>query len=194
MLSGMKTLNSILLAACALGALPGLAAAQEAAQLMDKIAGVYKHRFMNAAYSPGAPSGSGDPYQSENVIEIVPFDATHIYVRAELEFYNGHQCGISGMAGFENGKFVYHDPEPPIAGHVACVLRVGVDKGKLTLSDRDGPDGESSCWTHCGARGSLTYDIGLDKRRPIRYMDRLKASRQYKQAVDELRQTEPPAR
>lgn len=188
MLSTMKILKHILLACCALGSLPSLAGAQEAQQLMEKMAGVYKHRFMNGAVVPGK---ADEPYQSEDVIEIVPFDANHMYVRADLEFYNGHQCQISGMARFENGKFVYRDPEQPLPGHAPCVLRVGIDKDKLALTDRDGPQGESSCWTHCGARGSLSYDIGMDKRRTIRYMDRLKASRQYLQAIDEMRKTEP---
>jgi hypothetical protein len=115
----------------------------------------------------------------------VPYDADHIYVRADLDFYNGHQCQIYGLAGFEGGKFVYRDPEPPLEKHAPCVLKVGIEKDKLTLTDRDATTGESSCWTHCGARGDLTYDIGMDKRRDIRYMERLKASRQYKQAVEE---------
>lgn len=188
MLSTMKILKHILLACVALGAVPAVACAQEAHTLMEKMAGVYKHRFMSGVVVPGK---ADEPYQAENVIEIVPVDANHIYVRADLEFYNGHQCQITGMARFENGKFVYHDPEQPLPGHAPCVLRVGIEKDKLALTDRDGPQGESSCWTHCGARGSLTYEIGMDKRRNIRYMERLRASRQFKQAIDEMRKTEP---
>jgi hypothetical protein len=179
----MKTLNRILFACCAMGAALGMAAADDGAQqLMNKMAGVYKHRFTSGYVVPGK---ADEFYEVEDVIEIVPYDADHIYVRADLNFYNGHTCQIYGLARFESGKFVYHDPEPPLPGHAPCVLRVGVEKGKLTLSDRDGAAGESSCWTHCGVRGSLTHDIGMDKRRDIRYMARLKASRQYKQAVDE---------
>ena len=40
-----------------------------------------------------------------------------------------------------------------------------------------------------GARGSLDYSIGMDKRRTIRYLDRLRASREYKRAVDDLHMT-----
>jgi hypothetical protein len=183
MLAVMKTLNHILLACCAMGAAIGLAAADDGAQqLMNRMAGVYKHRFMSGVVVPGKPD---EPYQAEDVIEIVPVDADHMYVRADLNFYNGHQCQISGMARFESGRFVYRDPEPPLEKHAPCVLKVGIEKDKLTLSDRDDATGESSCWTHCGARGSLSYDIAMAKRRDIRYIDRLKASRQYKQAVDE---------
>jgi hypothetical protein len=31
----------------------------------------------------------------------------------------------------------------------------------------------------------------MDKRRPIRYLDRLKASREYGRAIDDLHRTEP---
>ena len=44
---------------------------------------------------------------------------------------------------------------------------------------------------YCGVRGGLEYSIGLDKRRPIRYRDRLKASRQYRKAIEDLHATEP---
>jgi hypothetical protein len=33
----------------------------------------------------------------------------------------------------------------------------------------------------------------MDKRRPIRYLDRLKASREYRKAIDDLHRTEPRA-
>jgi hypothetical protein len=186
----MKILNSILLAMCAAGALPGIANAQQAQALMAKMAGVYKERFMSATITPGRQPGEADePYQAENVIEIVPYDADHLYVRAHLEFYNGHSCDISGMARHEGKVFVYHDPEPPLAGDAPCALRVGIDRDRLILTDRDGPDGVASCPAYCGVRGSLSYNIGMDKRRAIRYLDRLKASRQYAKAIDDLRKT-----
>lgn len=183
----MKTLNAIVFALCATGAMPAVAQAQEAQQLMDAIAGVYKHRFMSATITPGKNSGEADvPYQAEDVIEIVPYDADHVYVRVHLDFYNGHDCTIWGMARYERGEFVYQGQEPPLEGHQQCTLRVGVDKDKLRLTDRDGEHGVSTCTAYCGVRGSLTYDIGMGQQRAIRYMERLKASRQYRQAIEEL--------
>nr|WP_143029055.1 hypothetical protein [Massilia sp. PDC64] len=178
-----KILVPLLAALCAC-----TASAQEPAQLMQKIAGVYKHRFMSATITPGKAPGEADvPYQAEDVIEIVPYDADHVYVRAHLDFYNGHTCDIAGMARHEQGAFVYRDTlSLAVAAYPPCTLKVSVEHDKLTLTDRATPDAVSSCRAYCGVRGSLNYSIDMDKRRPIRYLDRLKASREYKQAVDDL--------
>jgi hypothetical protein len=42
-------------------------------------------------------------------------------------------------------------------------------------------------------RGSLDYSTGMDQRRAVRYLDRLRAAREYRQAIDDLRRTEPQA-
>lgn len=172
-------LAGLALAGAAIASVPAL----PAQQLMQQIAGVYKHRFMSAAIVPGQ---ADEPYQAEDVIEIVPYDDEHVYVRVHLDFYNGHTCGIYGMARYEDGGFVHRASDSPPPGEQSCTLRIGVEKGKLTLTDRPRPDASRTCSDYCGARGSLEYEIGMDKRRPIRYLERLKASRQYKEAQDEL--------
>lgn len=182
-----RILVPLLAALCACAA-----SAQEPAQLMRKMAGVYKERFMSATITPGKAPGEADtPYQAENIVEIVPYDADHVYVRAHLDFYNGHVCDIAGMGRYEHGAFVYHDPERLLPDEPPCAFKVGIEGGKLALTDRATPDAISTCRAYCGARGSLNYDIGMDKRRPIRYLDRLKASRQYRKAIDDLGKTEP---
>ncbi|GAB2870274.1 hypothetical protein GCM10027277_44450 [Pseudoduganella ginsengisoli] len=172
----------------------GAALAAETApeQAMKEMAGVYKHRFRNGIITPGkAPMEADTPYESEDIVEIVPYDATHIYVRAELQFYNGHSCSISGMAGYEQGRFVYHDPEKAYDGGPPCTLAVASSKDGITLTDRLTPDGGATCRSYCGARGSLSdYTIAGSKRRPIRYMDRLQKSREYQKAVDDLQRYE----
>lgn len=187
----MKRMNIVLLGLCVLCA--GAHArepALDAQALMQQMAGVYKERFKSAYIVPGKPDQG---YETEDVVEIVPFDADHLYVRTHLEFYNGHTCDMVGMARYEDGRFVYHDPAPPLGSDPPCVFRVGVENGRLVLTDRDQPDGVSSCRAYCGLRGSLNYTIGLEKRRPIRYMARLKASREYARAVDDMRKTGPQA-
>jgi hypothetical protein len=167
---------------------PAVAGNVPPAEAMKQMEGVYKHRFKNGIITPGkAPMEADEPYESEDIVEIVPHDATHVYVRAELQFYNGHSCSVAGMAGFENGKFVYHDPEPPIASEPACVLTLVQNKDTVTLTDRLAPEGAATCSMHCGARGSLSnYVMPKSTRRPIRYLKRLVASREYKKAVEDL--------
>lgn len=180
----MKRLSLALLC-LALGA--RALAADDAGALMQRMAGVYKHRFTSAAITPGKAPGEADvPYQAEDVIEIVPYDADHVYIRAHLDFYNGHSCDIAGIGRFEHGAFVYHDPERLLPQDPPCVFKAGIEGGKLVLTDRATPDAEASCRAHCGVRGNLDYEIGMDKRRAIRYMERLKGSREYAKAVEDL--------
>jgi len=178
-------LSAAILAGAAIAALP----ATPALQAMERIAGVYKHRFMSAVIVPG--TDKDESYQAEEVIEIVPYDSEHVYVRVHLDFYNGHSCGIYGMARFEDGAFVYRSAMPPVEGNPACTLKIEEKNGELTLTDRPFPDSGRTCEAYCGARGSLNYEIGMDKRRSIRYLERLNASRQYQEAIGELLRTIP---
>lgn len=175
--------RALLVALCAVPVL-----AHAAADPIAEIEGVYKHRFRNAMITPGKQPGEADVgYDSEDVVEIVRYDDSHIYVRARIEFYNGHSCGISGIAGREGNAFVFHDPEPALAGGPQCTLEVSSVGGKLILTDRVPAGAGSTCREYCGFRGSLgDFSIPLSKRRPIRYMDRLKSSRHYLDAIKNL--------
>lgn len=158
--------------------LSALAADSPSSKLIGEIEGVYKHRFTNFEYNS---SGPDIPYQTEDVVEIVRHDDTSIYVRAELHFYNGHDCSIAGIARYDGQKFIYHAKPPEYHSDEHCVLQVSADDKKLRLTDGDG-----SCHAYCGARGSLNnYAIDRAKKRPIRYMERLKASHEYQHAVFE---------
>ena len=183
----MKTF--LLLMACAFNAFAADASLPPSAK---DIEGVYKHRFMNGIITPGkAPMEADTPYESEDIVEIVPYDDSHIYVRAELQFYNGHTCSISGLAGREGRGYVFHDPETVAAGEQPCTLTVMPSRDTLTLTDRLGADGASTCRMHCGARGTLSnYTIPMKARRPIRYLDRLKRSNEYQKAIADLKQYE----
>jgi hypothetical protein len=167
----MKTLP--LLAALLL--LPVAAKAQQPPDL-DAAAGVYKHRFANADVQ-------GDKYTSEDVFELVRLSPKTAYFRIHGEFYNGHECNISGIADLMPDALTYFGPLD--YDKTPCVLKfTAVAKG-LRLEDVGG-----ACRTmDCGERGG--FDSGADvsypfaARRPIRYMPRLLASREYKQAVAE---------
>lgn len=149
---------------------------------MQALAGVYKHRFRNAL-------ASGEAYDSEDIIELVPHSATHLYVRIELAFYNGHSCSLSGMARQQGQRFVYTEPADR-PGDAPCQLTLWREGGQLKLSD-----GEGSCSAHCGARGSLRrYEIPMSRQRPIRYLPRLLASPEYRSAAEALQVTPPRGR
>ena len=167
----MKVSTRLALVLAAAG-VPLIAAA--AVWLPESFAGVYKDRFENGLVS-------GETYQSEDILEIVPTGPDAAYVRTSLEFYNGHQCSLSGIAHTEGADLVYREPAAKQIGDTRCVLHVARKGADVVLSDEDG-----SCKVYCGARGSLSGDsFRASSRRPIRYMVRLKASRQFREAVAE---------
>jgi len=157
------------------------AAALTAAPIaIDGVIGVYKYRFDNGL-------ADGTAYKSENVLEIVEVSTRQAYVRAHLEFFNGHICDISGAAQLENGALVYRPHEN--LGHDKCELTLQRKGDKIVFGDKN-----FACKTmYCGARGSFNGEsFSLSSRRPIRYMPRLLASSQYAAAMHELGLAGPP--
>ena len=150
-----------------------MAIAAAPASPVTSLAGRYSKHFQNGMVD-------GSKFWSDDVVEIVPIDATHAYFRADLAFYNGHSCGITGVAKAVGSKLVYSEKQPMYDGGPTCRLTISA-KGKALLLD----DGDSSCQGYCGARGSLSnYDfIPFSSKRPISYMPRLKGSSQYKDAI-----------
>ena len=138
------------------------------------LVGRYSKHFQNGLVD-------GSKFWSDDVVEIVPVDATHAYFRADLAFYNGHSCSIAGIAKTVGNKLVYREKRPMYDGGPTCRLTI-TTKGKSLLLD----DGDGACQTYCGARGTLSgFDsIPLSSKRPISYMARLKGSSQYKDAID----------
>src|SRR5436190_18737451 len=75
----------------------------------DQLAGVYKRSFANGTVD-------GDKYTSEDVLEIVPVGPRTAYVRARLQFYNGHSCSMYGIARAEGPRLVYRPHEAAYDG------------------------------------------------------------------------------
>lgn len=140
---------------------------------VSTLAGRYSKHFQNGLVD-------GSKYQSDNVVEIVPVDATHAYFRASLQFFNGHSCDISGVAKAVGNKLVYAEKQPAYEGGDTCRLTISAS-GKSLLLD----DGEGTCRTYCGARGTLSdfRFIPIASKRRITYMARLKASDEYQGAI-----------
>ncbi|MGI3776865.1 MAG: hypothetical protein ACRYGC_06170 [Janthinobacterium lividum] len=157
------------LAAVALAASAGAVRCEDAAQALS---GRYGEHFANGDVD-------GRAYDSDDVVEIVPVGQGAAYLRIELAFFNGHTCSLSGIGAADGGRIVYEDAEPDMPGAPPCVLTVSRDGATLLVDDADG-----SCKAHCGVRGSLSnVTLPFASRRPIRYMARLKASREYADAL-----------
>lgn len=169
-------------------AAPAATAAPSTAAVMKEIAGVYKERFMNGIIAPGKQAGEQDTfYQAKNILEIVRHDDAHIYFRIRLYYYNGHTCSLYGMARHEGDSFVFRSPEDALDGGERCTLSITQSGDAITLNDRVSPTSGATCKSECGARGSLSnISMPMKARRPIRYMERILNSRQYKHAVEQL--------
>lgn len=154
------------------------AVAGSAASFLDTIAGVYRFRFQNSFVRP-----EDGTYQSEDVLEVVPLDERAAYVRVTLEFFNGHSGGIYGVATVQGRTLVYDDGR---AGPDHCVIRfVWEDRDVVTKADYDLTPG---CSGYHGARGSLDgARFARASRRQIRYLARLKASKEFLEATEKYR-------
>jgi hypothetical protein len=150
------------------------ASPSEPAEFLARVAGVYKSQFQNGNID-------GDKYQSEDVLEVVPVDEHSAYVRMDLEFFNGHSGMIYGIATYGNNSLIYDNHKP---GDERCIVEyIWTSDKVVTKADYEKTPG---CTTYHGARGSLDHaEFLLKKKQTIRYMQRLKDSRQFKEAMDE---------
>ncbi len=163
--------------AVALMAVFCLGAAAPASSPVSQLAGRYSLHFLNGMMD-------GTRYWADNVVEIVPIDAGHAFTRLSFEFANGHQCALSGVATAEGKALVYHEPASGVA-EGKCHLRLTHDGAKLGIDDDGG-----SCSMYCGARGTLSgISLPWKSKRAITYLPRLKASREYADAVAQWRKT-----
>ncbi|KIL98094.1 hypothetical protein CCC_01155 [Paramagnetospirillum magnetotacticum MS-1] len=162
----MRVLPAVI--AVLLTALPAMAQNLD----IDSLAGVYKHKFQNG-------SVDGDKYVSEDIMEIVKLAPDRAYLRLALNFFNGHSCSFWGVVHVAGDSLVHRSNGRSGEG---CELSLRSRDGKLILDDKDG-----HCRAYgCGARGTFTgTSFPLTSRRDIRYLDRLKASSQFKEALDE---------
>lgn len=169
----------------ALMALVGVAAGAGTATAVDPVqvlAGRYSWHFQNGDIS-------GATYASDDVAEVVPVDATHAYVRFDLAFFNGHSCTLAGIAARQGDALVYRGlPDDSFGNGRPCRLTIRRVGAKLTWDDA------GTCKGHCGERGSFSHgDMAWSSKRPIRYLAKLKGSKEYRDALIEWR-TGKPAR
>ena len=92
----------------------------------------------------------GEPYRSEDVIEISPTRDTHARISLFINFRNGHSCSLIGNARMIQGRLTYRELEPGTDGR-RCIFSIWREGDRLRWSD-----GDNSCIRYCGMRGSLT--------------------------------------
>jgi len=159
----------------ALAAVAAGSAAAGADTPVSALAGRYSQGFANGMVD-------GTKYRSENIVEVVAVDASHAYVRLDLEFYNGHSCHVAGIAQATGAALTYVEPVDARSDDSRCRLTMRRSGAKLTWDDA------GTCKDYCGARGSYTKgELPWASKRPIRYLARLKGSTEYRKAMTEWR-------
>jgi hypothetical protein len=148
-------------------------------QLIDRIEGVYKRRFESS-------TGAGEKRSAENTLEIVRVSRERVFFRVHLEAPNDSICSLSGLARYSlKGVLVYEDPDPPAdPADAPCVLQFEESGPELRILD----PGHPCTRRHCGIRGGFHGQaFPLSARSPIRNIERLRSSRQYKEALERLK-------
>ena len=124
---------------------------------------------------------SGAKYNTTDVLRILRHDANTIYFDIDLNFYNGHSCGIAGFAVQDKKDFVFRGN----AGSQlkACELRINISGKKISFDDLD-----NNCRITCGARGGYaTAEFNLSKRRPFPAASKVRQSEEYKSDLEAFR-------
>jgi hypothetical protein len=143
------------------------------------IEGVY-----TAAHTVSTADG---PAAAEDVVEIVAYDPTHVFLRIVAHFDNGHSCSLYGIAALEDQSFVYRTRQPVMNNEPTCTLKVATTQDELRITDRLEPNGTSTCLAFCGARGNLSdFATSRKHRRPIQDMTRVTSSVEFAAAVEEF--------
>ena len=168
----------------AFGVAPLLVAAdQPIADPAQSLAGRYFSQFADGLVT-------GEKYTGEDIVEIVPVAPGAGYVRVHLDYYNGHTCGIYGVATAKGDALVYYDSKPNFESARGCILTVRRAGSSLLVDDEGG-----SCSSYCGARGTLSrVDLPYKSKRPIRYLTLLKQSSEYRDALTEWRSRKSTAK
>jgi hypothetical protein len=141
-----------LLALFAAGACVGAAVPPSASDL----AGRYTHSFRNGDVS-------GARFTSTDSVTIVATGPAGAYVDLRLNFFNGHECSIGGIAALEGARLVLRDADARGFDGTPCTLSLWRDGARLRWDD-----GGGSCQSNCGARGSFSDgEMRWASRRPI---------------------------
>jgi hypothetical protein len=149
---------------------------------LDKVAGVYRESVEIGL------EGSDRIIKAESILEIVKETKTTAYIRTRLYFHNRHTCNLWGIAEVKGIELIYRSAELDGETDSPCILTLSFDDGQIVFNDTTGQCRIS----RCGARGGFTdTNFDLSRRRDISYLDRIRRSAEYKQAVTEYGRLKP---
>jgi hypothetical protein len=119
----------------------------EAEAKASAIKGSYHHSFPNSDVD-------GDHFTSADTLEIAPLPQHTIRFSADLQFYNGHECSINGVAKFAKAGFFVFQSKDKNSGPLGCVLEIIPAKGGVRLADPTGGCKMISCGERGGYNGA----------------------------------------
>ena len=119
----------------------------EAEAKASAMKGSYRHSFPNSDVD-------GDHFTSTDTLDIAPLPDHAIRFSADLQFYNGHECSIDGVAKFAKAGFFVFQDKANNAGPLGCVLEIIPDKDGVRLSDPTGGCKMISCGERGGYSGA----------------------------------------
>jgi len=151
----------------------GAALGATAAPSAYDLAGRWTHRFVSGDVS-------GARFTVQDSVIIVPVDRGRAVFDVQLNFFNGHECSIGGLASLDGGRLIYRDPESRGYDGTPCTLRIWRDGARLRWDD-----GEASCQGYCGARGGLRNgEMRWSGRRPVSRAERARILRDHERNRD----------
>jgi len=124
---------------------------------------------------------------AEDLVEIVAYDPTHVFVQLVAHFDNGGSCSLYGIATLENRTFVYRTRQFLSHDEPTCTLTVESTPDTLRVTDRSEGQTAGTCRAFCGVRGNLS-DFAVSRKRSIVRQDitRMKSSVEFAEAVGEF--------
>lgn len=114
------------------------------------------------------------------MVEIARITNNRAFFRLDLPVERYQQCAISGTARVKGDALVYRETQADFDKGIYCELRITARDGSLVIDDADG-----TCYAWCNERASLSkFTIPLASKRPIPSLPELRASQQYRSAID----------
>ena len=97
---------------------------EDVAQIIARVSGAYSHEIKK-----------DDEVLLADTLDIAPDAAGSIRFNVSRQSYEGGHasCGLSGVAKYRNGRFVFTDTNAPILSGQRCVLEIRLEADRIEL-------------------------------------------------------------